>query len=104
MNDVAAAIADLRAKFLARSTDDLQALRRWSAAGAPPDDAHRRILHRLAGAAGTFGFHDLSDFAKRAEDALHDGASPAGPALRQLVDELDQVTSNGAEEAGRPVS
>ena len=93
MSDVAAAIANLRARFLARSQDDLAALRRWSDAGARPDDDHRRILHRLAGAAGTFGFHELSERAKRAEDALHAGRPPAAEQLRALLDELAKVTA-----------
>jgi HPt (histidine-containing phosphotransfer) domain-containing protein len=92
MSDVAAAMDTLRARFLARSKDDLAALQRWSSGGAAPDDDHHRILHRLAGAAGTFGFAAISDHAKAVEDLVVAGRSGDGAALSALIAALAEVT------------
>lgn len=92
MSDVAAAMDTLRARFLARSKDDLAALRLWSSAGAAPDDDHHRILHRLAGAAGTFGYAAISDYAKAVEDQVVSGRSGDGADLAALIAALTQAT------------
>jgi HPt (histidine-containing phosphotransfer) domain-containing protein len=97
VTDVEAAIGTLRTRFLARSKDDLAELRRWLKCGAEGDDAHHRILHRLAGAAGTFGFHEISAHAKDVEDGLTPGASADGPALRALIAALAKVTTGGGQ-------
>ena len=93
MSDVAAAMDTLRARFLTRSKDDLEALILWSSAGAAPDDDHHRILHRLAGAAGTFGFAAISDHAKAVEDLVVAGRSGDGMDLSALIAILAAVTS-----------
>jgi HPt (histidine-containing phosphotransfer) domain-containing protein len=81
LSDIAEALAALKAKFLARATNDLAELRSWSARGAPAEPEMRQRVHRLAGAAGTFGFHDLSDLAKRVDDRLASGEAGDAPAL-----------------------
>ena len=88
MSDAEAAIAALKARFLTRAADDLAMLRRWSAAGARADQAHQRIVHRLAGAAGTFGFAEVSALAKRVEDSLAEGVAAEGAALAALLKAL----------------
>lgn len=95
MTEVEAALGALRTRFLTRSKDDLATLRRWSKAGAVGDDAHHRVLHRLAGAAGTFGFHEISDRAKSVEDQLALGAPVDRPALRALIGALALATKGG---------
>jgi HPt (histidine-containing phosphotransfer) domain-containing protein len=92
VSDVAAAMDTLRARFLARSKNDLDALQLWSSAGAAPDDDHHRILHRLAGAAGTFGFAAISDHAKAVEDLVVAGRNGEGADLDALIATLGQVT------------
>jgi HPt (histidine-containing phosphotransfer) domain-containing protein len=93
VNDVEAAIGTLRTRFLARSRDDLRTLRQWSKGGARGDDAHHRILHRLAGAAGTFGFQEISARAKAVEDELAEGRAATGPSLRALLEALAEATT-----------
>ena len=100
MSEVEAALAALRARFLARAEDDLAALRAWSDSGVAADDAQRRALHRLAGAAGTFGFHALSERAKVAEDALAAGGA-AGREIGAVLDELARVTGAARGELPR---
>jgi HPt (histidine-containing phosphotransfer) domain-containing protein len=92
--DFEAALAGLRARFLSRAADDFAVLRRWSDAGAAPGAQQAHILHRLAGAAGTFGFEDLSACAKRAEEALASGAG--SPEMRMLLDRLAHVVQQVA--------
>ena len=91
MNDLAEAMDRLRERFLVRAAGDLVDLRRW--ARDPPahaEDLHA-LVHRLAGAAGTFGFHRLSDLAKCAEDALVAGASSPKAALEGLIEDLEHT-------------
>ena len=92
MSDVEAAIGTLRARFLSRSKADLRALKAWARYGAAPDDTHHRILHRLAGAAGTFGFAEISEHAKAVEDRVVSSRSGAGAELKALLAALAQVT------------
>lgn len=91
MNDIAEALDRLHSRFLVRAADDLDNLRRWTI--DPPahaDDVHR-LVHRLAGAAGTFGFRRLSDLAASAEDALVTGGSNRTAALADVVEELERL-------------
>ena len=57
-------IAALRARFLARATDDLAMLRNAD------DETAQYIAHRLAGSAGTFGFTSISQAAILLDEAL----------------------------------
>ena len=99
MSDVEAALAALAARFVTRAAEDLQTLSRWSDAGGNPDDEHRRLLHRLAGAAGTFGFHALSARAAEAEDTVAAGAN-GGAQLRSVLQELAQVAEGARKRVG----
>ena len=98
MNDVAEALDRLRSRFLARAADDLDNLRRWTT--DPPADAEdlHRLVHRLSGAAGTFGFRQLSDLAATAEDALVTGRSDSMAALTALMEELDRLATRTASD------
>lgn len=64
---------------------------RWAAIEAAQDDAQRQaLLHRLKGAAGSFGFHTLSQAARRAEEAAsHADAWALGTALHDISTEID---------------
>lgn len=46
----------------------------------------RRVSHQLKGAAGSYGFHEITPAAKRVEDAVRE-TLPAEE-VRQMVDEL----------------
>ena len=64
---------------------------RWAAIEAAQDHAQRQaLLHRLKGAAGSFGFHALGDAAHRAEEAASRADAWAlRAALRDISTEID---------------
>jgi HPt (histidine-containing phosphotransfer) domain-containing protein len=100
VTDVASAIEQLRVRFYARAAADMVALRRWSKDPAAHKSDLHLLVHRLAGAAGTFGFHRLSEIAAKAEDAILTDAPDRLVAVANLIDELarvgDQVSLDGA--------
>lgn len=65
---LAAAMASVRGRFLARLGDEIAALE--GAQQRDDRDALRSRLHRLKGSAGTFGFAAISELARLAEQAL----------------------------------
>ncbi|MBS0294788.1 MAG: Hpt domain-containing protein [Proteobacteria bacterium] len=79
----------LKQRFLARSAGDLQVIARALAdpASVGRDDL-RQVVHRLAGAAGTFGYAELSRIAGEADDALVLNQADVGAELTQLVEAL----------------
>lgn len=92
MSEFDARYAALRERFLARSVEDLGVI---EAALKAPHEADReelrRTVHRLAGAAGTFGFADLSRIAGEADDALMVELADVDGELRRLVEALRAV-------------
>jgi HPt (histidine-containing phosphotransfer) domain-containing protein len=80
----------LRRRFVARCAEDLAAL---DAASTP--EALRPVLHRLAGAAGTFGYPDLSRLAGEAEDATVEGRMPTAAELDAVRAALTRLTASG---------
>ena len=76
-------LAQLRADFLARCGADLRRLK----ALEPSDPEVRAIAHRLAGAAGSFGYPDLSEVAAQVDDGSRDGELTA----EHLADLLDAL-------------
>jgi HPt (histidine-containing phosphotransfer) domain-containing protein len=79
-------LAQLKSRFIARSTDDLAGLRAHLD-GARLDAATLRFtVHRLSGAAGTFGYAKVSQAAGQAEDDLLDQPENADASLRKLVE------------------
>ena len=89
MSDVAAALERLHQRFLERAIADLALLR---AASSATDSDLQATIHRLAGAAGTFGHHQLSELAKSAEDALIQRTADAPVRLAALVEALARLT------------
>lgn len=78
----------LQARFIDRCRSDLELL----TSGGDVSEL-RMLVHRLAGAAGVFGFADISDLAGRLEGQAQDGAAfdptdmaALQAALRNLVD------------------
>jgi HPt (histidine-containing phosphotransfer) domain-containing protein len=92
VTDVAEALERLRARFRTRAAADLTDLRRWSTNPDAHQDELHALVHRLAGAAGTFGFDRLSHLAARAEDALIVGAADRLTAIADVIDELKLVS------------
>lgn len=62
-------LSRLRADFLARCASDLADLENL----APQDPEVRQIIHRLAGAAGSFGFPELGALAAQFEEQAREG-------------------------------
>jgi HPt (histidine-containing phosphotransfer) domain-containing protein len=94
LSDVSDAIARLSERFLARAADDLRDLRLWAAEPPQHADELRRLAHRLAGGAGTFGFQHLSALAGAAEDALLCGAADLSARLGDVTAELERLARN----------
>lgn len=83
----------LRTRFRERAADDLTAIEAWIAAGGPASHAIERMIHNLAGAAGTFGFADLHAAAATIDDSLCAG---------EVVRPEDSATLVAALRALRP--
>lgn len=80
-------LSELRAKFLARCGEDAAALREVEG------DARRRIVHRIAGAAGMFGFADLGAMAGRIDDAMAAGDDVSDDEMAALAAALEAAAS-----------
>ncbi len=92
MTDFNARFAELSARFIERSRGDLQAIEAALAEPASIDRAAlRAVVHRLSGAAGTFGFKDLSAAAGEADDRLMTADEPWEADTRRLVEVLRGV-------------
>jgi HPt (histidine-containing phosphotransfer) domain-containing protein len=79
-----AMLAQLQARFAAGLPERWTAIR--AAAADPAEQA--MLLHRLAGAAGSFGLGDVSEAARSAErlaNPVADGLEPALQALECLI-------------------
>ncbi len=73
MNDV---LAGLRVRFLDRCIGDLEKLERLMDQGAMDAEEMQNLVHSLAGAAGTFGFPEISVAAGECDDAFAEGRAP----------------------------
>ncbi|MBI1686844.1 Hpt domain-containing protein [Caulobacter hibisci] len=78
-------LAPLRAKFLARVTEDLARLR------APETSTKDRhfVVHRLAGSAGIFGYAQVTDLARDLDDLLLDQGHAPPEAFAPLIAALE---------------
>ncbi|KSB90165.1 hypothetical protein AS593_17510 [Caulobacter vibrioides] len=80
-------LAPLRAKFLVRVADDLARLR---AAETSLKDKHY-IVHRLAGAAGVFGYAHVTDLARDLDDLLIEQGDAPPEAFAELIAALETL-------------
>lgn len=87
-----ARMAELRLRFIDRARRDRHRLDEALAARDFGEVQH--ISHRLAGLAGTFGFHELSHAAAALDDAL-DGDTEVASLIDTLLSSLDEMA--GAE-------
>ncbi|HYE43688.1 MAG TPA: Hpt domain-containing protein [Caulobacteraceae bacterium] len=86
MSDFDARYQDLRRRFVARSLADLPILEQ-AVQGLEPvhPETLRMTVHRMAGAAGTFGYRELSDLAGEVDDRLMESDTPPAERLRALI-------------------
>ena len=84
----------LRARFRVRAAQELTQLEALTAAG--PDSAElRRLVHNIAGAAGTFGFPVLSEAAIAIDDCYAAGTPPPPETFRTLAQALSDAAAGG---------
>lgn len=86
MSDAGDRFQALRERFLDRSAGDLDTLRHER-----DPAALRLVVHRLAGAAGTFGYPDISRDAGEVDDALVEGKDPPEDVLARLISGLEAL-------------
>jgi HPt (histidine-containing phosphotransfer) domain-containing protein len=82
MSDV---LAELKARFLNRCVGDLERIEHLLGRGVLNADELQGLAHRLAGAAGTFGFPEISAAAGDCDDAFAQGGAPDRVAVARLV-------------------
>ena len=81
----------LRRRFVERCREDLAVLE--SAVGEEVEaEALRATVHRLSGAAGTFGYPELSRLAGEVDDALIEHGRVTDEALAELTDAVRVLT------------
>jgi HPt (histidine-containing phosphotransfer) domain-containing protein len=87
-------LAALRSRSIVRAAEDLAALR-GHLDGAPLDPATLRFtVHRLAGAAGTFGYAEVSVAAGTAEDDILEHPGQSDASLHHLVEVLARLVED----------
>ena len=78
----------LKQRFIERSRQDLAVI------CVERDPAKLRpVVHRLSGAAGTFGYHELSRVAGEVDDVLVEGGAPSDAELARLIAEIERTVS-----------
>lgn len=75
----------LRRRFVERCRDDLAVLEA-AVAGTDGADVLRATVHRLSGAAGTFGYPELSRLAGEVDDALIEDGRADAAQLSELIE------------------
>jgi HPt (histidine-containing phosphotransfer) domain-containing protein len=80
-------LAALRDRFLARTREDLEVLRR----PATDLEATAGVVHRLSGSGGVFGFAEVSRLAAVVDDQIHGGEAPHPQDLAALIDCLEAL-------------
>ncbi len=85
----------LRRRFVERCREDLRHLRTET-----DPQKLRPVVHRLSGAAGTFGYGEIGADAGELDDALVEGREPPADVLGRLIATLEALTEEAADEAG----
>lgn len=83
----------LRARFVERCAGDLRVLEEAQAGGIEAD-VLRATVHRLSGAAGTFGYPALSELAGVIDDRLVEKLWPTPAELGALVEAVRALTAD----------
>lgn len=90
MTDPRARFNELRDRFLIRCLEDRDTIARAQEGYTQPEIL-RFAVHRLAGAAGTFGFPDLSRVAAEIDDLLVEGKPVPDADFERLLNAIDAV-------------
>lgn len=61
------------------------------AQASPDDEVFAAITHRLAGAAGSFGFSDLSEAAAAVDHSIRSGEQPRPAQVHALMRQLGRL-------------
>ena len=86
------AFETLKQRFISRCRSDLELVHELTLdASRATDPTVRTVVHRLSGIAGSLGYPDLSDIAKRVDDGFLMAAGPAPEDVRHLEAELVRV-------------
>lgn len=86
-------LAALRARFRDRAIADREALERL-ARGDLASAELRRLVHNLAGTAGTFGYRSLSQAAMEIDDQMASGTGADPASLNRLSDRLNELVQS----------
>lgn len=86
---VSTTIEQLRIRFVERCRHDLATLKLTDLAGDA--GAIRVIVHRLAGAAATFGYAEAGRASLRVDACLERGLAPTKAELRCVIDALEEI-------------
>ncbi len=84
-------MAALTQRFLERCAADLADLQALIQTGQTGSPEVRRIVHGLAGAAGTFGFVSLGDAAAAADEVLADGGTLTPVQIAPVLVRLEEL-------------
>ena len=76
-------LAALRLRFAERARADADALE--EALLSPPGGAVEPLVHGLAGAAGIFGYAEISEAARAIDSAFGRGDAPSEASVRALI-------------------
>lgn len=88
-------LAPLRDRFRARLMTDRAELDVLSQGDSKSEDL-RRLVHNLAGAAGTFGFGALSQAAIEIDDQMASGSPADAGSLDRLKQRLDEAARSAS--------
>lgn len=91
-------MAALRSAFVARCRTDLAELRRLGDRGDTAEVG--ALVHRLAGAAGSFGFPEVSASALVVDQQIRDGGAASQADMERLLGLLTDLA--GAEDSRAP--
>ncbi len=81
----------LQRQFIARCRAELEQLRTLAA----HDPELGLIAHRLAGAAGSFGYQEVSETAAVVDDRTRYGRGPAPDEIQALIQSLEKAVARG---------
>ncbi len=90
-------LASLRARFLSRCVTDLERIVRLRERDALNSEEMQALVHRLAGAAGTFGFPAISDAAADCDDVLAQGQAPDRSKVERLTAAIEEALARRAD-------
>ncbi len=91
MNDLQEKLRAVKQVFLARTREEYTTLRRHQQMRDLPRDELRRIIHRLSGSAGFFGYPDIGRMAGLIDEELADGAADDQIDLPRLLAALGEI-------------